>query len=364
MRFAQRALLAASLLLVPAAAFAQGQGYDPTAQPPPPQQPAPGPQTAAPAPDATPQAQGEQPQPPPGAPPQAAPPAVAVNPDLLLDGHVRSGAFLAGPGSLNFIIHHSILGTAGGLVTMGIASGFRFDQQGAREGMLAGALIGAGVGFVVSAWWQYAHWIGSPAASFGIVNSAIAGMALAGLMDFFSDDKPTLAWTALIGAELGAWLTVGLGGGEFELRRGVAMTSAAGWAMAYTALLIAITGFSSTWPAIPTTVDLLLAAPGVGALGMALLGMRFDPSVAEMLRADLFGAGVGGAVLVLSALVLGGFGNAMPYVLSLLSSAGAITAVSVFWVEAAERHLAAGRNDGRMYYRSKDADRPYSNPWW
>lgn len=345
MGFAQRALLAAVLLLLPDLVFAQAEGVGPAAQPPPAAQPAP-----------------QQPPPPPAPPPQAAP-AAAVNPDLLLDGHVRSGAFLAGPGSLNFILHHSLMGTVGGLVTMGIASGFRFDQQGAREGMLAGTLIGAGAGFAVSAWWQFAHWIGAPAANFGIVNSAIAGMSLTGLMDFFIDDKPTLAWTALIGAELGAWLTVGLGGGEFELRRGVAMTSAAAWAAAYTALLVAIVGTSSTWPAIPATVDLLLAAPGVGALGMALLGMRFDPSVSQMLRADLFGAGVGGAVLVISGLVLG-FTNAMPYALSLLSSAGAIIAVSVFWVEAAERHLDAGRNDGRMYYRSKDRDRPYRNPWW
>jgi hypothetical protein len=66
---------------------------------------------------------------------------------------------------------------------------------------------------------------------------------------------------------------------------------------------------------------------------------------------------VGGAVLVLSALVLGlRFDIPTPYVLSLLSSAGAIAAVSLLWEEAAEKPVAL--------YRDPEKDRPYRNVWW
>lgn len=286
---------------------------------------------------------------------------------LLLDGHVRHGAFLAGPGSLNFILHHSILAGVGGLVTMGIASGFRLDESGAREAMLAGTLIGAGVGFGVSAWWQFNHWLDRPVATFGIVNSIVSGMAITGLFDLFTDDRSTLAWTALIGAELGAWLTVGMGGGEYPFRKGIAVASAAGWAAVYAALFVAIIGTTSGFPPSGQIVDTLLIAPGIGALGMALAGLRFDPSAAQVIRADLFGAGVGAGVLLLSALVLGGFATPLPYVLTLLASAGAITAVSVFWAEAAETQPKDRPGSGYyrdVLYRSPDKHKPYNNPWW
>ncbi len=290
-----------------------------------------------------------------------------VDKELLLDGRVRQGAFLAGPGSLRFILHHSILGGVGGLVTMGIANGFRLDVTGARESMLAGTLIGAGVGFGVSAWWQFNNWLDSPVATFGIVNSVVSGMAMTGLFNLFTRDPSTLAWTALIGAELGAWLTVGVGGGDFTFRKGVGIASAAGWGAAYAALFLAIIGTSSSFPDSRTIVDTLLIAPGVGALGMALAGLKFDPSAAQIIRANLFGAGVGGGVLLLSALVLGNFNTPTPYVLSLLSSALAITAVSVFWAEAAEYQPKQGpvdRTYRRVLYRAPDKHRPYANPWW
>lgn len=250
---------------------------------------------------------------------------------------------------------------------MGIASGFRFDQPGTREAMLAGTLLGAGAGFGVSAWWQFTHWLDRPVATFGIVNSVISGMALTGLFDLFTQDPSTLAWTAFIGAELGAWLTVGLGGGEYPFRKGVAVASAAGWTAIYAALFMAIIGTSSTFPPTRQIVDTLLIAPGVGALGMALAGLKFDPSAAQVIRANMFGAGVGAGVLLLSALVLGGFSTPLPYVLTLLASAGAITAVSVLWVEAAEvsPKSAAGTQLYRdVLYRSPDKHKPYSNPWW
>jgi len=290
-----------------------------------------------------------------------------VDQSLMLDGHVRRGAFLAGPGSLQFILHHSILAGVGGLVTMGIASGFRLDETGTREAMLAGTLIGAGLGFGVSAWWQFNNWLDFPVATFGIVNSLISGMAFTGLFNLFTEDSPTLAWTALIGAELGAWLTVGVGGGELSFRKGLGIASAAGWATAYAALFLAIVGTSSSFPNSRTIVDTLLIAPGVGALGMALASLQFTPSTAQIVRANLFGAGAGGAVLLISALVLGGFNTATPYVLALLSSALAITAVSVFWAEAAEvqpKHRAVDPTYRRVLYRAPDRQRPYSNPWW
>ncbi|MDQ3266765.1 MAG: hypothetical protein M3Y59_24455 [Myxococcota bacterium] len=290
-----------------------------------------------------------------------------VDKELMLDGRVRQGAFLAGPGSLRFILHHSILGGVGGLVTMGVANGFRLDVTGAREAMLAGTLIGAGLGFGVSAWWQFNNWLDSPVATFGIVNSLVSGMAMTGLFNLFTRDPSTLAWTALIGAELGAWLTVGLGGGDFSFRKGVGIASAAGWGAAYAALFLAIVGTSSSFPDNRTVVDTLLIAPGVGALAMALASLKFDPSAAQVIRANLFGAGVGGGVLLLSALVLGGFNTATPYVLSLLSSALAITAVSVFWVEAAEyqpKQAPVDRTYRRVLYRAPDKHRPYANPWW
>ena len=115
-------------------------------------------------------AHAQVPEPPPGEPTGTQPPGPV--PDTrqaeeernaaLLDGHVREGAFLAGPGSLTFVLHNTILGAAGGLVTQGLAGADKFDlSRGSRERMLAGTLVGAGLGFGLSAWWQFNHWIES-----------------------------------------------------------------------------------------------------------------------------------------------------------------------------------------------------------
>ncbi|MBI3184268.1 MAG: hypothetical protein HYZ28_19215 [Myxococcales bacterium] len=336
----------------------------PLPPPPQPEQPAPQPQAqpeeakplVVPAP-----AEPPSPEPPAGPPPalvEETPPAAPAEPPpsgATIDGHVREGAFLSGPGSLTFILHHTIMLAAGGLASQIASNGFRVDLA-SREAMLAGTLVGAGLGFGVSAWWQFNHWVDHPMASFGIVNSAIGGMFFTGLVDLMTNDSLTLTWTAIVGSTLGGWLTATLGGGEMPLNKGLFIASGGAWGLLYAALLLAIMGASSPGSANAAgVIDTLLIAPGIGAGAMALAGLRYDPTTAQVLRADLFGAGVGGAVLVLSALVLGRFDISTPYILALLSSAGAIATVSLLWEEAAERPAL---------YRDPSKDRPYRNAWW
>ncbi len=286
--------------------------------------------------------------------PVATPPPVEES-GAVLDGHVREGAFLAGPGSLTFVLHHSIMGFVGGLATQGISTRFALDSVGNREQMLAGSLIGAGLGFGVSAWWQFNHWLDKPVAYFGIVNSMASGMFMAGLIDLVSDDALLLTWTAFLGAQLGAWLTTTLGGGEMPLNKGLLMTSGGGWGLIYGALFLAILKTSGTQVTTAGVTDTLLIAPGLGAGLMALATMRYNPTSNQILRADLFGAAVGGGVLLLSALVLGDFGTSIPYVLAMLSSAGAMATVSILYEEAAETPPAA---------MGPTMKRKYNTVWW
>lgn len=289
------------------------------------------------------------------APQPAAAPRKETGP--LIDGRLREGAFLSGPGSLTFVLHHSIMGAVGGLATQGISNQFRFDL-GSREAMLAGTLIGAGVGFGFSAWWQFNHWIGLPAANYGIVNSLIAGMAMTGLVDLMTNDPLALAWAAFIGAEAGAWVTTVVGGGDFSVSKGLFIASGGAWGLAYAALLVGILGTSGSGGSVNTAIDALLIAPGIGAGALALAGLKYSPTTNQILRADVFGAGVGAGVFLLSGLVLGSFNQPTPYVLSLLSSAGAIAAVSVLWEESAEGPPAA------VFLKDVERDRPYANVWW
>ena len=293
----------------------------------------------------------------PSADPTLTPPPVApAPPGAMLDGHLREGAFLSGPGSLTFVLHHTLMLATGGLATQSVGEGFSFDLTH-RTAMLAGTLIGAGLGFGFSAWWQFNHWMGLPVANYGIINSLISGMFFTGIVNLMSNDPQVLTWTAVAGAELGAWLTAVVGGGDMPVTKGLLMTSGAGWAFVYSALLLAIIRTSGTPTSGSGWVDTLLVAPGVGAGLMALATLKYNPTTAQILRADVFGAGVGGAVLLLSALVLGRFDIPTPYVLSFITSAGAIAAVSVFWAEAAERPEQA-------LYRDPERDRPYRNVWW
>ncbi|CAM4466123.1 MULTISPECIES: hypothetical protein [Myxococcus] len=275
---------------------------------------------------------------------------------VMLDGRPRQGPFLSGPGSFTFIVHHTTLGALGGFFTQAFASDFNFDKS-SREAMLAGTLIGAGLGFGASSWWQFNNWVDRPMATFSIANSVVGGMFTAGLMDLFTQDAGVLTWSAFLGAELGAWLTAGIGGGQLPLNDGLLISSGAGWGAAYSALLLAIIHFSGTPVSGKTWRDTLLLAPGIGAGALALATMRYNPTPSQIVRANIFGGGVGAVVLLLSGVVLGGFDQSTPYVLSFLGSAGAITTVSLLWEESVDRSALkmAGRSE---------KDRPYTNVWW
>ncbi len=75
--------------------------------------------------------------------------------------------------------------------------------------------------------------------------------------------------------------------------------SGAAWAMIYTALIVAIV--ATTGGGIRTRgLDALMIRLAVGAGAMALATLKFNPSTAQIIRANIFGVGVGGAVLLLS----------------------------------------------------------------
>ena len=267
-----------------------------------------------------------------------------------IDGHPRTGSFLSGPGSLAFLLHHTLMGATGGFVTQGIPNNFRFDV-GAREEMLAGTLVGAGAGFGVSAWWQFHHWVGKPAAYFGVVNSVVGGMAVGGLMNLTTDDSTALAWSGLLGAELGSWLSIGFGGGDLPVETGVLVASGEGWGAIYAALSLAIIRFSGSSLTTSAALDTLMLAPGIGATLLAFSTTRFHPSMRQILRANIAGAAIGGAVLLLSALVLGHLDIATPYLLAMLSSASTMAIVSVFWAEPPDSPTT-GRPGAPAPYRS------------
>ncbi len=288
--------------------------------------------------------------------PQAnAVPPPPPNDGTILDGRPRQGPFLSGPGSLTFVLHHTILGAMGGLFTQGFAQEFKIDRD-SREAMLAGTLIGAGLGFGASAWWQFNNWVDRPLSYFAISNSLVGGMFLGGFMDLLADDRDVLAWSSFVGAELGAWLTAVVGGGQLPMNHGLLVSSGAAWGLASSALLLAIIHFSGTEIRGKTWADTLLIAPGIGAGALAIATMRYNPTSGQILRADIFGSGVGAAVLLLSGLVLGGFDQPTPYVLSFLASAGAITTVSLLWEESADRTAVPS---GGGSYRSKKAYKGY-----
>lgn len=265
--------------------------------------------------------------------------------------HARLGPFLSGPGSLTFILHHTLMGAAGGFATQGLANDFHSDVGG-REALLAGTLVGAGVGFGTSAWWQFNHWVGQPAASFGILNSFSGGMFLTGLLDLTTDDPTALAWSSLVGAELGGWLTVGVGGGDMPIETGLLVASGEGWGAIYGAMLLAIVRFSGSSLPTESAIDTLFITQGAGALMLAFAAGHFHPSATQILRANLSGAIVGGAVLLLSSLVLGHLDSPTPYVLSMASSATTMALVSILWDAGSESSQVSLGGGGSAAYRS------------
>jgi hypothetical protein len=217
--------------------------------------------------------------------------------------------------------------------------------------MVVGTILGAGLGFGASTWWQFNHWVGLPAAEFSIVNSVFGGMLFTGLANVATHDRTFMAWAGFFGAELGAWLTMVLGTGDLQLNDGLFMTSGGLWAMAFSGLILAIIGNSGVKLTSDGVASTLLITPGLGAAAAALATLRWHPSTPQVLRADAFGAGIGGAVLLISGFLLG-FNSPVPYILTLATSATAITLVSIFWEESAERIVRmpiSGRTDRKRY---------------
>ena len=103
----------------------------------------------------------------------------------------------------------------------------------------------------------------------------------------------------------------------------------------------------------------VLFPPALGAGVMALATLKFNPSTSQIIRANIFGAIVGGAVLVLSGLLLGpttGFTQSpVPYILAGVGAIGAKTLVSLLWADAAENPTTAAGFSG--------TDRKYRSVW-
>jgi hypothetical protein len=292
------------------------------------------------------------------------PPAgqVAPNGDVgaVIDGHIREGPFLSGPGSLAFILHHSIMGASVGFVTQGFGGNWQFGPNtGTATAMLVGTLVGAGIGFGTSAWWQFNHWIDQPAASFGIFNSVVGAAFAMGVTGAFlhdplsPGDQLTLSWAGAVGAEALAWVTAAVGGGDLAFNKGFFMASGSAWALAYGACLLGIFNGAGNPPSASGIKGTLLLTPGIGLGLTALALLHYNPSTAQVWRADLFGGAVGAVVLLIAGAV-SGFQTAVPYVLAMLSSAGAITTVSLLWAESAER---PGMGES-------EHDQPYRTVWW
>ena len=130
------------------------------------------------------------------------------------------------------------------------------------------------------------------------------------------------------------------------MNHGLLIASGGLWGLVYSTLTLAIVNTGGPLKA-GTWVDTMFLTAGLGAGAMALATLKYNPTSTQILRADIFGLGVGAAVFAISELVLGlNFNQATPYVLGMVSSAGAIAAVSLLWEEAAERHDDKLANSG------------------
>jgi hypothetical protein len=271
-----------------------------------------------------------------------------VGPTAMIDGHPREGAFLSGPGSVTFLMHHTLQTGLGVLATQMIPrlidpTPGSFTSENARVAYLAGGLGGAAVGFAGSAIWQFFHWTSERSANFGIINSFFGGMFLGGFSDLLTKDPYAISWLTLIGATAGGWLTAIVGGGDLALNKGALITTGGVWAAIYTALILGIVYSLGAGSDARKGMDAIMLTPAIGAAAMALATLKFNPSVAQIVRANVFGAGVAGAVLLISALILNAhFASPVPYILAGVGAIGAQTLVSLLWVEAAEAPVAPG----------------------
>lgn len=329
-------------------------------------------------------------------------------PGAMIDGHPREGAFLSGPGSFTFLMHHTLMTGFGGLATQMIpravdasplhasidgkamegcvtdANGVPmmdrykesgvmgknvatcaeiFTGDGARIAYLTGTLLGAGLGFTSAAIWQFNNWISVRSANFGIISSFIGGMFLGGFTDLVTShrDPYATAWMTVIGNSVGAWVAAIVGGGEIALNKAALIVSGAAWAAAYTALIVAIVATTGGSLTFRSGIDAVMLTPALGAGALALATLRFNPSLGQIIRANIFGALVGGAVLVLSGLLLGptvGFTRSpVPYILSGVGAIGAKTLVSFLWADAAE-------NPGQPMGDGSSKSKKYPYVWW
>jgi hypothetical protein len=372
--FATRALaqgtpdIAPKVIVVPFPGQEPVDAGNPIAQPPPtpaleapPPMPTAEPVAPLPGPDATTRTFNAQPPLPP--PPEQLDQRPAqfeqVGPTAMIDGHPREGAFLSGPGSFTFIMHHTLQTGLGVLATQMIPrlidqTPGSFTNENARVAYLAGGLGGAAVGFAGSAVWQFTHWMSERTANFGIVNSFFGGMFLGGFSDLLTKDPYAISWLTLIGATAGGWLTAIVGGGDLALNKGALITTGGVWAAIYTALILGIVASTGAGGSLRSGMDAIMLTPAIGAAVMALATLKFNPSVGQIMRANVFGAGVAGAVLLISALILSNhFASPVPYILAGAGAIGAQTLVSLLWVEAAEAPVAPG-----------EYQRPRVSVWW
>ena len=352
------------------------------------------------------------PLPPPEQLDQNPPQVVPTGPGALIDGHPREGAFLSGPGSLTFLMHHTLMTGFGVLGTQlipraidagpahGPIMGGPIENQfvdipaggcdpanlqasidrhpeaykgvkscaeivtgeGARLAYLTGTLLGAGIGFTSAAIWQFNNWISHRSANFGILTSFIGGMFLGGFTDLVTShgDAYATAWMTMIGSSAGAWLAAIVGGGDIALNKATLIISGAAWAAIYTALIVAIVATTGGAITPRSGLDAVMLVPAFGAGLMALATLKFNPSTAQIIRANIFGAIVGGAVLVLSGLLLGpatGFTKSpVPYILAGVGAIGAKTLVSLLWADAAENPTTTAGLPG-------SSDRKYRSVW-
>ncbi len=339
---------------------------------------------------------------------------VPTGPTAMIDGHPREGAFLSGPGSITFLMHHTLMTGIGTLATQlipraidaGPARGAAYDSrmppqvdipaggcdpanvqasidrnpaykgtgtaaivtcpdivtgESARLAYLTGTLLGAGIGFTSAAIWQFNNWISHRSANFGILSSLIGGAFLGGFTDLVTShgDASATMWMTLIGSSAGAWLAAIIGGGDIALNKATLIISGAAWAAIYTALIVAIVATTGGNVTLRSGVDAVLLVPAFGAGVMALATLKFNPSTAQIIRANIFGAIVGGAVLALSGLLLGpltGFTRSpVPYILAGVGAIGAKTLVSLLWADAADN---PGTSSGLA------SDRKYRSVWW
>jgi hypothetical protein len=307
-------------------------------------------------------------------PKQAPPPG----PGAMIDGHPREGAFLSGPGSLTFVLHHSLMTGLGVLATQMIPrilqaecvevpdpnvpcvkDASRWTGQDARVAYLAGSLLGAGIGFGAAAWWQFNHWISHRTANFGIVTSFFGGAFLGGITDAITQgqNSAAIAWTVVVGNSLAAWLTAIVGGGDLAMNKGAMIVSGGVWAAIYTGLILAIIATTGGGAVSRGGLDAVLITPAIGAGAMALATLRFNPSTTQVMRANLFGVGAGGLVLLISGLVLGAnfTHSPVPYILGGLAAIGAKTVVSLLWAEAVDSNAQA--------WAAPASDRRYRGVW-